>query len=162
MDIVSTFLELEIIMHLDPCREKDADITIFLVVYGFPKCREREVQHMRSGDIWIKLIGEDNEGLNIGVCYQPPASDSSVNKILFKNIKQTCQGGETIIMGVFNCPNIKWNLVGKGEEEFLDVTNDLFLIKYRMKNSFVLIQIQNEDGRNYRSHFRMGSELATG
>ena len=44
--------------------------------------------HRPSEDIWIKLIGEENEGLNIGVCYRPPASDSSVNMILFKNIKQ--------------------------------------------------------------------------
>ena len=30
-------------------------------------------QHMPSEDIWIKLIREDDEGLNIGVCYGPPA-----------------------------------------------------------------------------------------
>ena len=92
-----------------------------------------EIDYLRPSEyIWIKLIGEENEGLNIGVCYRPPASDSSVNTILFKNIKQACQGGEAIIMGDFNYPNINWNLVtGQGKsEEFLDVINDLFLTQY--------------------------------
>ena len=45
-------------------------------------------QHMPSKDIWIEIIGEEDEGFNIWVCYRPPASDSSVKTVLFKNIKQ--------------------------------------------------------------------------
>ena len=50
-------------------------------------------QHNCCEDIWIMLISEEDKGLNIGVCYRPPASDSSVNTILYTNIKQACQGG---------------------------------------------------------------------
>ena len=70
----------------------------------------RNDQLVPNEDILIGLIGEQEEGLNTGVCYRPPALDSSVNTMLFKNIKQACQGGETIIMSDFNYPNINWNL----------------------------------------------------
>uniref|UniRef100_A0A0E9RAG0 Uncharacterized protein n=1 Tax=Anguilla anguilla TaxID=7936 RepID=A0A0E9RAG0_ANGAN len=33
----------------------------------------------------IKLIGEHEKGLMVGVCCQLPASDSSVNSMLFGN-----------------------------------------------------------------------------
>ena len=60
---------------------------------------------MPSEDIWIKLIGEEAEGLTIGASYEPPASDN-IKKNIKQNIKQACQRGETIIMGDFNDPNI--------------------------------------------------------
>lgn len=110
-------------------------------------------QCMSSEDIWIKVIGEHEEGLNIGVCYRPPAADSSVNTMLIKNIRQACQAGETIIMGDFNYPNINWKLVtgqGKSEEEFLDVVNDLFLAQHvsqptRGKSVLDLVLCNNSD-----------------
>ena len=43
-------------------------------------------RHMPSEDTWIKLVGEEDESLNIGVCYRAPALDRSVNTILFENI----------------------------------------------------------------------------
>ena len=38
---VNTFLELQV--KMDPCREKDTDITLFRVVYGLTKFREGKV-----------------------------------------------------------------------------------------------------------------------
>ena len=41
---VSTFLELHYAFGLlDPCREKDTDIILFHLLYGFPNCREDKV-----------------------------------------------------------------------------------------------------------------------
>ena len=31
-----------------------------------------------SEDLWIRLTGDDEKGLNIGVCYRPPASDMKI------------------------------------------------------------------------------------
>lgn len=93
-----------------------------------------EIEHfLPCEDIWVRLIGKHETGLNVGVCYRPPALDSIVNEMLLKRITQACRGGGTIIIGDFNYPGIDWEMVkgqGKGEEEFLDVINDNFLVQY--------------------------------
>lgn len=84
-------------------------------------------------DIWVRLIGKQETGLNIGVCYRPPASDNTLNELLFTRIRQSCSGGKTLVMGDFNYPAIDWDLVkaqGKEEEAFLDAINDSFLLQY--------------------------------
>lgn len=90
-------------------------------------------QVLSCEDIWVRLIGEHETGLNIGVCYRPPALDSTLNEMLFERIRQSCRLGKTLIMGDFNYPAIDWDLVkaqGREEVEFLDVVNDNFMLQY--------------------------------
>jgi Endonuclease-reverse transcriptase len=108
---------------------------VLLYVRNCYKATEvNDANDSKSESIWIKVIGQGNNNIHIGICYRANDCCGDENKALFNSIKKYSEH-PLILMGDFNYRDIDWSIPDSGPLgfDFFNLVNDCFLFQHVLK-----------------------------
>ncbi len=91
------------------------------------KTEKQEAQNYDT--VYVELTTTGNKKLMVAIAYRPPKQQRTDDTALYEEIQSTIRNNNAVIVGDFNCPNIKWNSKHGDQEgsRLIEMVEDSFL-----------------------------------